>query len=228
MIDSVGYQALIGSLLGDGGLTLSHGNRGSAGFSLSQSGVVHLDWLVVVMGLIRRLGIEFEPGCPKVRIRESHRSGEPYEYCYIRTRTNSLLTALHKVWYSGRKKVIPLSLVLTPIITLVWYIDDGCLAWTRGDKTGGPNIPGSSPQISFSTANFTPEEVEYLGQKVKDVIGVDYHVYMGQDKRYPGNTYPELYIKGGRGAAKKLLSYIDMPELIPSSYRYKFEGGCNL
>lgn len=228
MIDSVGYQALIGSLLGDGGLTLSHGNRGNAVFSLSQSGAAHVDWLGEVMGLICRLGIEFEPDCPKVRIRESSRSGKPYEYCYIRTRTNSLLTTLHRAWYSGRRKVVPLSLVLTPIIILVWYLGDGCLSWTRGNKTGGPNTPGSSPQISFSTANFTLEEVKRLGREVKDVMGVDYRVHMGRDKRYPGSIYPELYIKGGRKAAGRLLSYIDVPELIPPSYRYKFERGHNL
>lgn len=36
------------------------------------------------------------------------------------------LTPLYKEFYSGRHKVVPESLVLTPLTLAVWFMDDGC------------------------------------------------------------------------------------------------------
>lgn len=217
MLDSRGYQALVGSLLGDGGLLLSHGDTGSAYFSMSQSGTVHLDWLSLVTELISRLGLEFGPEYPKTRPRR-RTSGQVYEYCYVQSRVSSLLTALYKMWYPDRVKTIPKSIVLTPITTLVWYIDDGTLGWNHGDKTGAYDMPGSSPLLSFAIGGFSAEEIGFLRARLQAAIGITCSVSHKHGK-------PEsLYVRGGKDGASKFFSYINIPELIPPSYDYKFRG----
>lgn len=97
---------------------------------------------------------------------------------------------------------------LTPITTLFWYIDDGSLSWSRG----------KSAQVNFATHSFSRMESALLGLKLSKVIPrLRFSVR-------PSGGHFRLNGLGGNEVLKAFFSYIDIPELIPASYLYKFRG----
>ena len=105
---------IIGSILGDGYLKIANG-RNDAFLEINHSikAKKYVDWKYQSLKDICKSG-------PKQRIIDETRTA--YRFY---TRQHNELTKLYKMFYKNRKKIIPSSLVLDPIILAIWFMDDG-------------------------------------------------------------------------------------------------------
>jgi len=82
--------------------------------------------------------------------------GRWYEFGQFVTLTHSSFTELRKMFYRGRKKIVPkniFSLLKTPLSLAVWIMDDGAK-----DNAG----------LTIQTHNFSREEVKKLAKVLKE------------------------------------------------------------
>lgn len=194
MISYQGSQVIDGLLLGDGGLRT---NRVTPSFQMTQA-EAHLDWLQIIQQIFHHDDIlsRIYP----IRYQRHQKAGWG-----LRSLSCSDLKPFRERFYSGSVKVVPADLQLTPASTLFWYIGDGSLTFGRG----------VCPQVNFATHCFTKGESEALGAKLKEASGVGYSVVAS-------GKYYRLNLLGGWKGLSVFFAYINLPELIPRSYQYKF------
>ncbi len=75
--------------------------------------------------------------------------GKRYPCVQFVTRTNAVFTEWHDLFYSGRRKTVPVGVLemLTPLSMAIWFMDDG-----------GADYAG----LTIQTHNFEAGEVEFL------------------------------------------------------------------
>lgn len=127
---------------------------------------------------------------------------------YFSTRALEELTELQQIFYSKRRKRIPLDvarLITSPVSIAMWYMDDGTLDYR----------PGSHYNFRLSTDSFTREENEMLVDMLKVNFGVEASIgtALGRGKRYH-----RLYI-GSKGRD----SFLDLikPHVLMPCFRRK-------
>jgi hypothetical protein len=119
------------------------------------------------------------------------------ENFYVQSKTSTVFTLLKTLWYSGKKKILPLEflkLTLSKEALAWWYQDDGHLVWK--DST--------VKKIILSTDNFTMDEnlglIELLSERYNLHFSLDgknriclydqpqimYFLYLVQDYIHPG------------------------------------------
>jgi hypothetical protein len=116
--------------------------------------------------------------------------------CYaLQSHTSSSLNALYKLFYPEGKRVVPDSLMVTPMILRQWYLSDGSVATHGG--------------IAIACSHFT----EKMRRNIETSIGVSvtYH----EDKI---RGYGKYYIK--KADTEQFLQYIG--KCPDSSYDYKW------
>lgn len=150
-----GMEVFDGVMLSDGGL----GRVGlNARFHMSLSGEGHMDWLLCVEGALKELDVKFSPGYPKVTDSISS-YGKPYKYCCLSSLSSPFLTTQYNKWYSGRIKVVPADLQLTPIVLANWFMGDGFTS-RYGLKHWGV-------VLALCTHSFSSQEVVLLQEKLE-------------------------------------------------------------
>ena len=180
---------ICGELLGDGHLFES--SKHSAGYMHSSKYKEYVQWL---SSRFNDLGIE------QVGKINRYDDGKAISYHYC-SRSYPELMKIRKEWYPYGEKIIPKSLVITPMVMLHHYIGDGAL---KKNPRGGSSI-------NLHTDGFEKRDVFFLRELLKNIgINTNYHK--------SNNT---IYIPVS--ATKDFISYIgNCPEEIEGVYGYKW------
>lgn len=102
------------------------------------------------------------------RITEDHDKRFDRVYYILRSLAQPELSPLYEIWYPSpyRKKVLPKTLELTPVILLHWFMDDGSTYRRR------PNSRTKQVVVNFSSECFTKEENQRLVEQLNDVFSI--------------------------------------------------------
>lgn len=172
-------EVIIGSLLGDGSLTLvgRHGRKHST-FTETHSGkqLGLLEWkMKILTPFSQPIATRLVDGRKKENGKIISDPLTKLTSCMMATITHPTFTELERMWYQRnqdgeyvlkndrRVKIVPTDLVLTPTIVAVWYFDDGS------------NAP-KNKQATFNTHSFSKSTCEILAEKLGK-FGVDCNLY---------------------------------------------------
>lgn len=147
---------IYGSLLGDGYMRIMDGRK-DAFLEINHSikAKNYVDWKY---NILKNICIS-EP-----KQRDTNDGRIAYRFF---TKQSSELTKIYNLFYKNKRKVIPKSLVLDPVILAVWYMDDG-------SKT-------STSDIYLNTQQFSEKDQKYLLHLLRQ-IGVK--ARLNKDKKY--------------------------------------------
>ena len=175
---------IIGSILGDGHIRKIKGRK-DAFLEINHSikAKEYVDWKYSALK-----NICISP--PKERIIDEKRTA----YRFF-TKQNPELTKLFKIFYRNKKKIIPSSLVLNPLILAVWYMDDG-------SRTRKNDIYLNTQQFSMRDQRKLLHQLRLMGLRAR----------LNKDKRY----YRIRFLKESVPKFNEIIS----PYVI-SSMRYK-------
>lgn len=195
---------LIGSLLGDGSME-KDGNGSRFAFYQEKS---NGEYLLHLHNIISSLGYSKQE-LPKIHSRKGVKEGS-IRYIYrFRTYTYSSFNWIHSSFYPNKRKVIPTNInlenYLTPLALAIWVMDDGYHIKNKG--------------ISFTSNNYTLDEIKYLGNILKRKYSLDYSIV----KTGTVNQY-NIYIPK---SSSIILGNIIKNYLVPSMY-YKIPVQCFL
>jgi hypothetical protein len=177
--DSILYEFLIGSLLGDGSLE-KRIDKLNARYAEGGSNKLYLKWKHGFLS-------EYFQCSFKERLSSPHtKSGKRYQGWWIRTTVHPLLTEWHNQWYEQRK-VIPIKIVekyLTEFALTVWFCDDGC----------------SSNGSQLYTMAFSEEEVIFLSELLVSRFNLNNSILKNKQKQF--------FIRFRAAASRKLKEII--------------------
>jgi len=163
-------------------------------FGMTQA-LRHIDWLYLTQAIFTKKNIDAKVG--------SNAKG-----CYLWTPQCRQLAEFRLEFYPDEAtRTVPSDIWLTPITTLFWYIDDGSLTWGR-DKCS---------QVNFASCSFSKDENELLSNRLLKDVGIRSSVV-------PNGEYYRINLLGGKEGLKLFFDFINIPGLIPESYRHKFRG----
>lgn len=147
---------IYGSLLGDGYMRVMQGRK-NAFLEINHSikAKKYVDWKY---NILKNICIS----SPKER--NTNEGRVAYRFF---TRQSDELTKIYNLFYKNKKKVIPKSLVLDPMILAVWYMDDG-------SKT-------SNSDVYLNTQQFSMREQKLLLHLLR---GIDVKARLNKDKKY--------------------------------------------
>lgn len=136
----------------------------------------------------------------------THKNGKKFLSCTVTFGTSKFTKELRKLFYTPSKHITK-KLVnhITVLGLAIWYMDDGCLAFTRHPNGSVQNRCGY-----LHTQSFDYEEQLILQQLLKDKF--DINTKIQRDKKYY-----KLYLSTPE--LSKLLDLIH--EYIPDSMKYK-------
>ncbi len=134
-------QILVGSLLGDGYIE----QKGKIQLEQSEQQKAYLRWKYAEL---KNLGY-LNP--PKAVQRYDKRNGRTYRS--YRFWLRQYFRPWRSIFYSGRSKIFPEELKLTPLSIAVWYMDDGCY---------------SDHRCTIATDNFSKASIQSIQEKLLD------------------------------------------------------------
>ena len=173
-------QIIVGCLLGDGAMRIKTNALLEINHSFKQKELV--DWFYT--NLHRFVRTE-----PKIR----KGNGNRLAYRFT-TRSLPTFTSLYRQFFSIKgKKIIPTSLVLSPLVLAVWFMDDGSK---------------SRSSIYLNTQQFSKEEQMLLQKMFKEQWGIE--TTLNKDKHY-------FRIRIRVSSVKKFVDLIK-PYLLPEFY----------
>lgn len=146
---------LIGSMLGDGNLALNPKNRSKNARLTIRRSIKDKDYLLWEAK-------EFTQFMTNNAVSEysyfDDRTQKIYKGISLITRAAPALTNYFCQWYLDNVKIVPKNIILTPLILLIWFLDDGSAYYGKhGDV-----------QFKLSTNGFSKEEVHFLRDKLVD------------------------------------------------------------
>lgn len=95
------------------------------------------------------------------------RTKKYYTSYNLSTKTGEIFRKYHDEWYPNGKKTVPSNLILTPMILLIWFLDDGCII-----KKNENNLT-----IKFATHGFDHYSVELLKNKLQEFCDAKFNIY---------------------------------------------------
>ncbi len=146
LLTTFALETINGQLLGDGHLEYNGYRAASLTFSSKYE-----DYLAWLFSIFASFGIE-QSG----RIsRYAQKTRNATLFC-ARTRYYREFIDLRRLWYPEGRKVVPKTLLLTPRLTLHWYLGDGCLNHPKKGRTC----------IRMHTNALPVEDVEFLASQL--------------------------------------------------------------
>jgi hypothetical protein len=161
-ISEIGKQIIIGSLLGDGGIT----KGGSFAEKHSEKQYLYLLWkynnLLEIM----------QPKALSTYKCFDKRSGNLIFSCIMNSGIHDFLIELRKLFYPNGIKVVPddIENMLTPLSLAVWFMDDGSTDWGGAKSIGNYNV---QPSSKFSTQCFDDGSLEKLTLALKNKFKIE-------------------------------------------------------
>ena len=204
-----------GVMLSDG--TISKPSmRSRCAFSISQKGVVHVDWLEGIRQGLILLGVDMD--VPKV----GHRSisiprgnkrilfSNSYEYSYLKSRTSEFIDKQRTIWYTDvGLKIVPRELELDPECLSNFFMGDGSTARCR-------NSP-RTVQTCLYTQSYDRDSIELIEGKL-DKLGIHTGRATDKDCRPPCSG---IVITVMQDSVDTLMGLVE-PFIIPS-FMYKLK-----
>lgn len=142
---------VIGSLLGDGYMRIIEG-RADAFLEINHSAKAkkYVDWKY---NILKNLCAS----APKERV-----SGVDRMAYRFYTKQSPEFTAIYKVFYKNKKKIIPKTLQLDSVILAIWYMDDGSKTINK-DNSNNVNIYLNTQQFSMNDQKFLLHLLREIG-----------------------------------------------------------------
>jgi LAGLIDADG DNA endonuclease family len=215
-LSTVQYEHLIGSLLGDGHLSI--GNKNSDGtLGLGQNSRLVIVRSIKDISYLRWERDQFIEFCPpKSKLLYSDSSEICKEFkakskVRFQTRSLSQFTVFRKEWYDNDGiKIIPSSLKLTPLTIAIWLADDGSISYK---VNGSGRVSGLD--MRFYTNGFSVDEVQFLIDLLQDRYNEKFNMnFITQEN---GNIQP--IIRASTAGAIVLVRDIDF--VFPKSMNRK-------
>lgn len=197
----VDQDIIDGLLLGDASI---HPKRDM--FSFAQAGREKEDFVFMVRDILYALG--FEP-----RLNQTVRRSDGLFVSTVWTRSSLYWALCRHRFYPNGKKVIPQDVLITPKSMFMFYLCDGSLGWAHGR----PWSIGSSPWLELATCSFSLDDIMFLGNSLKKLIGLSKFSVKTADK------YPKLCITS-RANTSSFFEFILQGNKVPHGYEYKFRG----
>lgn len=190
-------EVLDGLLLSDAFVSRHNWQHGSY-FAMSQ-----VQWRLSWLRLLKEL---FEARGFTASIRPRPLTNSNVLYIGV----NQLFNLARDRYYPDGVKAVPRDLKLTPISTLLWYLGDGNLAYSR-----------NSPQVTLGGCSFSITDLGRLGSEVYKITQVETSI----TRQVRGDrVYPVLRLVGGRKSLEKFFTVTFIPEFTPKVFYYKFRG----
>lgn len=147
---------IFGSLLGDGYMRIMEGRKDAfLEINHSLKAKSYVDWK---FNILKNICIS-EP-----KARDTNEGRVAYRFF---TKQHSELTKIYNLFYKNKRKVIPKSLVLDPIILAIWYMDDG-------SKSRDSDIYLNTQQFNIKDQKFLLHLLRIVGVKAR----------LNKDKKY--------------------------------------------
>lgn len=143
---------------------------------------------------------EFYGTEPKLKRCFDKRFGTEYYQYHLQTKSGKVFTEYREKWYPNGVKIVPRDIKLSPMLLLVWLLDDGCIV--RSSKNG--------LTIKLSTDGFTEDDVAFLANLLSKYLNDKFHVYRN------GNGF---IIKASTVPAMKFIKMIE--SIFPSCMQRK-------
>ena len=189
---------LYGAMLGDGCLFQSkHGLN--AQFMYTSKSEQHVQFVSDAFK-----NISYKEGIKHAAYYDK-RTGKTYERYTFRTISNPTFQHERDKWYVDGKKTIPIDLILTPTICLIWYIGDGCISHSKNTQ-----------YIKLATQCFSKEEQEKI--LIPQLQKFEAHLIKADISK---NGEQQYFIYIPRRKIKKFLEYIGPCPF--SDYQYKWD-----
>jgi len=181
-------EVLIGSLLGDGSISLSEKSKYPR-FKIDRKILdkPYLEWQYNIFENLFSSSIRsFE--------RYDKRYNKSHQYCSFKTRAVPAFLKYYQDWYPNGKKILPTNIQLTKLIIAVWFADDGCLS--RSGK--------KALTLKFSTENFGKIGTEILSNKLDARYNIKFPIYQKKKDK------DQWIIKTSTDAAVLVMKDIDI------------------
>lgn len=155
-------ETLVGSMLGDGSLSKTNNSNPNSYFTKKQCNKYreyvywHHDeffpFNTPVKETFSKENLDFDKEKDVILRNKTQKHLCGYVF---RTCSHPFFTELRSKWYPQGKKIIPLDLKLTPLTIAIWFCDDGHNSYSHRESV-------------FCTQSFSPEEVQFLCDKLKE------------------------------------------------------------
>lgn len=160
-LSQIQNDVLVGSLLGDGCLTI---RKDSINPRLTiRRQIKDLSYLQYQFEVFKNL-------CRDKAITTGSiydkRYDKNYEYCNLESRYIPAFNRYYKEWYPNKKKIIPSNLKLNDLIIAIWACDDGSFSITKNKRL----------RLKFHTQGFSKEEVLFLKELLNDRYNIKFKI----------------------------------------------------
>lgn len=152
-----------GLLLGDGSIVYSDKNKARnprLTLSRKEEDKDYLFWQFEVFK-------EFYRTEPKFKSNFDKRTNKEYKQYYLQTKSGKIFDTYHKMWYTNGIKIIPKNLKITPLLLLIWFLDDGCIV----------NSSKNGLTLKLSTDGFIKSDVLFIANLLSLYFNDTFNVY---------------------------------------------------
>jgi hypothetical protein len=162
-------DVLIGSLLGDGSLSI---RKDSVNPRLTiRRQILDLPYLQYQFDIFRNL---CRDKAITTGIVYDKRYDKNYEYCNLESRYIPAFKKYHELWYPVDKKIIPPDLRINSLIIAIWACDDGNFSITKNKRL----------RIVFHTQGFSKEEVIFLRDLLNDRYNIRFKIQNPEENKF--------------------------------------------
>jgi len=218
MLNDIQNRIFDGSMLGDGCIVKNFTNNGICHFEKMQSKYDYIG--VDKMQFMEWHKLNFDDFNSTIHQNTAQASGlvsqiygdKIYERYLFSTKSLKFWEKMESKWYTSRtdhywfkrRKIIPNDLKLTPLTLCIWHMDDGS------------NSPKDA-NIELNTQGFTPEEVDFLIERLKQDLGIE------SKRKVSGIKDIQFKIYIGR---KYYFEFIEMikPHVAWNCFQYKLDA----
>jgi len=192
-------QVLTGLMLGDGCLQYSRKETENSNPRLTSArSIIDKNYMFWIYDKIKNL-CHSKPN-------EYHvfdkRTKKTYSSIRLASKSLNCLKSMHQEWYDNKIKRLPPNLELTPLILLIWFLDDGSFIKRSQTKF----------EIKLSTHGFSKTENEYLSSLLSKRYSANFRLCQDNNKYYLA------------ASSKGALSFIrEINDIFPDCMRRKKE-----
>lgn len=110
---------------------------------------------------------EFYGSEPKLKRCFDKRSKKEYNQYHLQTKSGNIFTEYYNKWYPNKIKIVPKDLKISPLMLLVWFLDDGSI--TNSSKNG--------LSLKLATDGFVENDVIFLANLLNDYFCDKFFIY---------------------------------------------------
>lgn len=191
-ITSEQEEFLIGLMLGDGCICYAnkrHSLYPRLTLRRQSQDKDYCDWQYEILK-------EYYNSPPKFLSIFDKRTKKYYDRYSLQSKSCWIFKKYYEKWYSNKRKKVPRNLKLTPLILLIWFLDDGCVI--KSSKNG--------LTLQLSTQGFIKSDVDFLADLLSKYLKSQYKVY--------GNSKNGFLIRSSTLPTIKFIETID--DIFPS------------